>query len=298
MRLKARGECLLQMSQHGLKLALRSTGVILAEWPLKCLRRYSCDNGQFQFEAGRKAPLGEGIYGFLTNEEEDMFDVLDYLVKSTAGQLVTMPMALSQRMSTGFPNHQAQYDHLIHQLPGEPHEAPRLPPPPVPGGAEYSVLSLQGRSRNTSPGDDRNSESSGHTHPAEVEYNSLRHTAASPTGRGHVLAPAGHALPEAQPVEYNSLQRGPSPMPPNGVAGGDTYDTLSHRPSASPDPSGDMYNTLQHVHPQRNPNHGQFASPAAPSDADYQQLSADAEKLTINVNYGQPLRYSKRRVRD
>ncbi|XP_064616938.1 uncharacterized protein LOC135480937 [Liolophura sinensis] len=77
---------------------------VLAQWPLKCIRCYeSNSNGQFILEAGRIAPMGDGVYVFNTRPGEDnaMYDLLDkYVLAATA--------ALKGR----HPNNQEQFHDL------------------------------------------------------------------------------------------------------------------------------------------------------------------------------------------
>lgn len=44
----------------------------ISRWPLTCIRRYgvSLEGNVFAFEAGRRAPEGEGLYAFQTNGEQ------------------------------------------------------------------------------------------------------------------------------------------------------------------------------------------------------------------------------------
>lgn len=79
--------CRLYIETTEIILALASTGALLARWPLQCLRRYGCDQGVFSFEAGRKAPLGEGKYSFRSDEDALLFDTLEHMVKSRASSL-------------------------------------------------------------------------------------------------------------------------------------------------------------------------------------------------------------------
>ena len=80
-RIGALGSCRLYVDEEQICLANSVNGTLLARWPLRCLRRYACDEGVFRFEAGRKAPLGEGKYSFLTDEEGVLFDTVEAMVK-------------------------------------------------------------------------------------------------------------------------------------------------------------------------------------------------------------------------
>lgn len=69
---------------------------MIAQWPLKCIRCYeSNSNGQFILEAGRIAPMGDGVYVFNTRTGEDnaMYDLLDkYVLAATAALKVCIPI--------------------------------------------------------------------------------------------------------------------------------------------------------------------------------------------------------------
>ena len=72
--------CILHVSEWGITLALERTHSVLSQWPLTTIRNYECsDDNEFVFEAGRKSPMGEGKYAFLTTNAEDnaIFDQLD-----------------------------------------------------------------------------------------------------------------------------------------------------------------------------------------------------------------------------
>ena len=72
--------CLIHVSKWGVTLALERSRAVVAQWPLTTIRTYeSADNNEFTFEAGRRAPMGQGIYTFITAQGEDnrLFDAID-----------------------------------------------------------------------------------------------------------------------------------------------------------------------------------------------------------------------------
>ncbi|GAB1607655.1 dual specificity protein kinase splA-like isoform X1 [Argonauta hians] len=80
-RIGAKGcPCVLYISPSGVTLALQGSLRVLAQWPLKSIRCYesSCQ-GQFSLEAGRVAPMGDGLYIFNTQPGDDdrLYDLLD-----------------------------------------------------------------------------------------------------------------------------------------------------------------------------------------------------------------------------
>uniref|UniRef100_A0A2C9M0A2 IRS-type PTB domain-containing protein n=1 Tax=Biomphalaria glabrata TaxID=6526 RepID=A0A2C9M0A2_BIOGL len=78
--------CILHASPWGLTLALEKTRALLAQWPLKSIRYYEVPApGHFNIEAGRVAPMGEGLFQFKTQggEEDFMYDLVDSYIVNT-----------------------------------------------------------------------------------------------------------------------------------------------------------------------------------------------------------------------
>ena len=62
---------------------------MLAQWPLKSIRCYeSSGGGQLSIEAGRVAPMGDGLYIFQTRpgDANGIYDLLDQYVMDTVGR--------------------------------------------------------------------------------------------------------------------------------------------------------------------------------------------------------------------
>ncbi|KAH9508897.1 hypothetical protein Btru_050404 [Bulinus truncatus] len=79
-------KCVLHASPWGLTLALEKTRALLAQWPLKSIRYYEVPApGHFNIEAGRVAPMGEGLFQFKTQtgDEDFMYDLLDSYILNT-----------------------------------------------------------------------------------------------------------------------------------------------------------------------------------------------------------------------
>lgn len=80
-RIGAKGtNCILHIAPWGVTLALESTRSILAQWPLKSVRYFEASSqGKFMLEAGRVAPMGDGMYVFQTQKGKDnyIYDLLD-----------------------------------------------------------------------------------------------------------------------------------------------------------------------------------------------------------------------------
>ncbi|KAH3778080.1 hypothetical protein DPMN_179533 [Dreissena polymorpha] len=90
-RIGAKGtHCLLHVSPYGITLALQSNRSVLAQWPLKSVRSYeSSEKGQISLEAGRVAPMGDGMYIFNTEVGVDniMYDLIDRYVLDALEQI-------------------------------------------------------------------------------------------------------------------------------------------------------------------------------------------------------------------
>ncbi|CAL1544437.1 unnamed protein product, partial [Lymnaea stagnalis] len=64
----------------------QKTRALLAQWPLKSIRYYEVSEpGHFNIEAGRVAPMGEGLFSFRTRrgEEDSMYDLVDSYIVNT-----------------------------------------------------------------------------------------------------------------------------------------------------------------------------------------------------------------------
>ncbi|KAK7475425.1 hypothetical protein BaRGS_00033306 [Batillaria attramentaria] len=86
-RIGAKGaNCILHASPWGLTLALQRSRTVLAQWPLKSVRYYeSSGQGQFTIEAGKVAPMGEGVFTFhtLPGLDNRLYDTVDHYVVNT-----------------------------------------------------------------------------------------------------------------------------------------------------------------------------------------------------------------------
>ncbi|XP_060068378.1 fibroblast growth factor receptor substrate 3-like [Ylistrum balloti] len=66
-------------------LILHQKGKDPIHWPLRCLRRYGCDQELFSFESGRRCPTGPGIYAFKCRRAESLFAAVQECIQR-AGQ--------------------------------------------------------------------------------------------------------------------------------------------------------------------------------------------------------------------
>eukprot|EP00794_Sanderia_malayensis_P006450 gene6450-7182_t len=76
----ANEQCALQITSSSVLLLLGSGPAI--SWPFNCIRRYKCHPGIFLLEVGRKAPTGEGEFRFITQEGQDIFEILGKAVSN------------------------------------------------------------------------------------------------------------------------------------------------------------------------------------------------------------------------
>ncbi|WAR30509.1 hypothetical protein MAR_033051 [Mya arenaria] len=74
----------------GTSCFLHSNRSVLAQWPLKSVRSYeSSERGQLSLEAGRVAPMGDGVYVFHTEHGVDntLYDLIDRYVLDALEQI-------------------------------------------------------------------------------------------------------------------------------------------------------------------------------------------------------------------
>lgn len=84
-KLGAADICHLHIANSELRLLCAKDGRLLVAWPFTCLRRYMSTRGKFTVEAGRRAPTGEGKFTFLTPQHDEIYKLLDNVVRSRAG---------------------------------------------------------------------------------------------------------------------------------------------------------------------------------------------------------------------
>lgn len=103
----ATGECLLAFTpQKYLVCAHQNSKQVFGVWPYGCLRKYWGDKEGFGFICGRRAPRGEGEFRFQTVQGEDIFCVLERLIKVVSARpqevpvLSSVPPNISRGMST------------------------------------------------------------------------------------------------------------------------------------------------------------------------------------------------------
>ncbi|PIK58290.1 hypothetical protein BSL78_04796 [Apostichopus japonicus] len=163
-RIGAKGSrCLIHLSKWGLTLALKRTRVVVAQWPLKCVREFeSSETGMFSFDAGRNSPMGQAHYAFTTSPGEDgkMYDVLDLYTTEIMQSRPSGPEGSPSYQEVTEEEVIKDYESLrlatFGLLPVKPRsrasQLPALPPVssrsvavpvPVPGRSEYNHLQRQ-----------------------------------------------------------------------------------------------------------------------------------------------------------
>ena len=142
-RIEAVFPCHLQLVHSEVRLVSAMDGKILGLWPFKCIRRYKFVGNLFSIEAGRKAPTGEGIFEFISNECSEIYRVMDTIIRTKAGS-TTMNRIASERL-----HNQVEQGHQpvkkVNSVPILPKQESRYeyarpiqttiartPPPPVP----------------------------------------------------------------------------------------------------------------------------------------------------------------------
>ncbi|KAF6018154.1 hypothetical protein EB796_023544 [Bugula neritina] len=78
--------CLLHVCKSGLTLAFQTSFSIVAQWPLNSVRNFeTVGDGCFRIEAGRRSPMGEGVYMFETkqNENDVIYHLMDKYITET-----------------------------------------------------------------------------------------------------------------------------------------------------------------------------------------------------------------------
>ncbi|KAL9989645.1 hypothetical protein ACROYT_G004212 [Oculina patagonica] len=102
-RLGATDTCHLHVANSELRLLCAKDGRLLVAWPFTCLRRYMSTRGKFTVEAGRRAPTGQGKFTFLTPQHDEIYKLLDNVVKSRASHKPSLSSHESLRKTQSVP---------------------------------------------------------------------------------------------------------------------------------------------------------------------------------------------------
>ena len=74
----------LEISEEGVMFRFEHYPSEAIHWPLTCIRRYGVNamTGVLALEVGRRAPAGEGHYGFRAEEADEICTLLDHFTSS------------------------------------------------------------------------------------------------------------------------------------------------------------------------------------------------------------------------
>ncbi|XP_028407776.1 uncharacterized protein LOC114530359 [Dendronephthya gigantea] len=278
IRIEAVFPCHLQLVHSEVRLVSAMDGKLLGLWPFKCIRRYKFVGNMFSIEAGRKAPTGEGVFEFISNECSEIYRVMDTIIRTKAGNTTVRRLA-SERLSN-----QVQQEHqVIRKVNSVPVNTPtkktnqydyanpthRPPPPPVPlpsppvlnapSDPTYDILSPGAEGTET----DGKAGKKERTLTNDSEYNTLQFGSPRPV-ETRSQVPQRAPKMAGSPGSYDTLRFGTSLESTSNKdetlkAKGkdDQYDTLQFDPQSSsfpiddnvselPQSSGSFYNTLDH----------------------------------------------------
>ncbi|XP_032235527.2 uncharacterized protein LOC116617174 [Nematostella vectensis] len=280
--------CHLHIADNELRLITANDGLQLVAWPFTCLRRYMSNKGKFTIEAGRRAPTGEGKFSFLTSQHDEIYKVLDTVIKSRASRggsstpekphprlqhsqpIDSLPQTLKLQNKS--------YDHL--------HASPS-PNPPHPTHPNYDQNVLPPRKLTGGGSMDRvdgYASPYGHVKPREsiTSFSSARDSLASMDSDTLSMGAAHEFLENNQNMEgYDTLtpsipKRKPQSIHSDGKFDSeDFYNTISDVQGASMSEGftggkveGDMYNTLLHVpvSPTKTSSPGLYDNKSSPQD--------------------------------
>lgn len=269
LKLGATGKCHLHVANSELRLLCAKDGRLLVAWPFTCLRRYMSTRGKFTIEAGRRAPTGEGKFAFFTPQYDEIYKLLDNVVKSRAGhkpshetmekkhsvpidsvstncketpdnsyeQLSCIPVTTSSMTNSLKDTYAAPYGHLPSR------DMTRTGLPHVTQGASQAIPTE----------DDQYNTLSQPIHGSEEPR--IQHVQKPVVANEYNTLDQHLALPHQGQDMYSVLQH--SSNPPTGSLQKETEDvynvigeTLHSVPHASVQENKDVYNTLSS--PQRN----------------------------------------------
>nr|XP_039250755.1 docking protein 1-like [Styela clava]XP_039255329.1 docking protein 1-like [Styela clava] len=83
-KLKLSGMYSLVVSAEDVELRDKGTKQVITRWPLQLLRKYGRDKQEFSLEAGRRCPTGPGMFYFITDHYNAIFQDVDNKVRNLA----------------------------------------------------------------------------------------------------------------------------------------------------------------------------------------------------------------------
>lgn len=113
-KIGAPNTCHLFIADTEIRLVSAQDGSQLIAWPFTCLRRYMSSRGKFSLEAGRRAPTGEGKFTFITSQHDEIYKLLDNVIKFRAGSITSAPISKPSHLPMQEPiQNDDSYDHLM-----------------------------------------------------------------------------------------------------------------------------------------------------------------------------------------
>ncbi|XP_039248579.2 uncharacterized protein LOC120326374 isoform X1 [Styela clava] len=94
--------CLLFVSPEKVILAHKTDRSVVCVWPFETIRSYASDDDRrLVIEAGRCAPLGDGVYSFRTRENDDnvIFDLFDHYTSQPMDEVKTLKNKVKRNKS-------------------------------------------------------------------------------------------------------------------------------------------------------------------------------------------------------
>ncbi|XP_029428065.1 fibroblast growth factor receptor substrate 3 [Rhinatrema bivittatum] len=88
------GSGIMELTQTELMLHTRKRDAV--RWPYLCLRRYGYDSNLFSFESGRRCQTGQGIFAFKCWRAEEIFNLLQELMRCNSINVVEEPVILTR----------------------------------------------------------------------------------------------------------------------------------------------------------------------------------------------------------
>ena len=309
----ASGDCVLAFTpQKHVVCALQSTMQVFGVWPYSSLRKYWGDKEKFGFRCGRRAPRGEGEFVFQTEQGEDIFRILERLIKVVSARPLEVPVlasaisvakggaknhssAVSEDTVTGRDSRPQQ---PLPLRPGQRHAEPRKrmsmtgPLPPIPDETSSKNKTLPGVMKRgmTTPVFQQ-------IEPAEPS------TLVSDTSPAYFTSPPTSNKPK--------MANKHSPSPPDGTRRDPCLFPAASppaTPSQSNDQDEDLYSHTKHEVPmqftQRNASfkmirgndiyHGLVRSDSLRSTRDRSRKSSDSDSLDMDSVAMYDLAYNPR----
>ena len=238
IKVGATDSCHLHVANSELRLLCAKDGRLLVAWPLTCLRRYMSTRGMFTVEAGRRAPTGEGKFTFLTPQHDEIYKLLDSVIRSRASS-----------KTSASPSHET-----LKKTKSVPSDNTSGVKDVSYNGYDQLIATSPGTDQQMSPGTSNSMKNAYAAPYGHLPSRDAMKTAPPLMGKAvpQVVAPGNRLSMESDEVEQFDTLNHPGhgseehlqQQSQKGVVG-DEYCTLDQRLSPAKD-TQDMYNTLHH----------------------------------------------------